>query len=129
MSTDKHFSRNKIWEILGSRNVTKVTIAFSGGNDEGYAENPVFHMADGSTQELVISSWPQGHWRYGENGCVYTEDQLLYMSLEKPINDRYGTFAGEYEVSGELVWDVTLKKAVLDTNESETTWNNIVTEV
>ena len=46
----------------------------------------------------------------------------LYRTLEQPVYDRYGSFAGEFSVSGEVEWNVADLTCVM--NKSEQVWSD-----
>lgn len=87
-----------IFDDLKKRNVSKAIVHFDGGNDDGGVSSIEFLSKDGSVVKGL------------------SEDAKLEEELGNPIYMRYGSFAGEFYVSGELIYDVENKK---------TTWNNV----
>lgn len=86
-----------VFNELKKKNVSKAIVCFDGGNDDG-----------GVSSIKLLDK---------ENKLIETSiDEKLEEELGNPIYFRYGSFAGEYYVSGELVYDVEHK---------EMTWNNI----
>lgn len=78
---------NPIFNRLAARNVKSVLIKFSGGDDEGFAEDPILTMLDGSTSTLD------------------SYDDELGRDLCQLVYDRYG-FNGDFSIYGELSLDV-----------------------
>jgi hypothetical protein len=86
-----------IFDDLKKKNVAKAIVYFDGGNDDG-----------GVSSIKLLDK---------ENKLIETSiDENLEEELGNPIYFKYGSFAGEFYVSGELVYDVETK---------EMTWNNV----
>ena len=47
-----------------------------------------------------------------------TELGELYFAVVKPVEDQYGSFAGDFSVDGTIVWDV-VNNQVLNRGEQE----------
>ena len=86
-----------IFDELKKKNVSKAIVHFDGGNDDGGVSSIEFLSKDGSVIDL-------------------SEDAKIEEELGNPIYTRYGSFAGEFHVSGELIYDVDKK---------EVTWSNV----
>lgn len=121
---------------LRERGVAKVVVHFSGGNDEGGADLTEFFDAADEKVEVPRSRatedqrydqatrrWLSAGWVVnerapdGERGWTQrpaTDDEILLAQLdrvlEEPIYDRYGSFAGDFEVYGTVTWDVATGK-------------------
>ena len=81
--------------------ISKITVSFSGGGDSGGVDEiQFFYNNDKKNLEV-------------EN---HIEDEFRDF-LEEPIYDNYGSFAGDYSVDGELVYDVINKIVLINTNE------------
>lgn len=128
---------------LRTLNVQTVKIHFSGGNDSGGADSIVALDANGNTVEIPDSRahrgtmhdpktnrWVQGPWEVYESGGKRpaTPEEIKWAqvstALEAPIYDRWGSFAGEFDVDGELTWDVSAGTHKLTGQESVTTWQD-----
>ena len=119
MKTKQLLDRNEIFEKLELRKVTSVSVAFSGGDDEGYCEEIILIHGDGSASTLsepYISTTYDSvkqQWVYSRE---LTDDEVLAESLCKPIYDEFGSFAGDFSVDGHLIWNVKEKTAILKKN-------------
>lgn len=100
----------------------KATVQFSGGHDEGGAEWVVVELADG-TEESVASSY----WRGDEATDRQKAEGELYDLLEEPIRDEYGSFAGDFSVSGTVIYDLAADTITMA--KSEQSWGDSSTTV
>lgn len=100
-------TRQKGWEAMAALGVIRATVEFSGGNDEGYCENIVLFYGNGTSE--MVSEYPKH------------EDERkadLVDLLTIPVYDRYGGFAGDFSVHGELTWDYAIKDVRMSGQES-----------
>lgn len=129
MNDTESLTREQAFAELRRRNITKVTVHFSGGNDEGGAESIVAVSADGAETDLLVNpevyqDWDTKKWvvGYGDNARPATEDEIaskqLAETLEAPVYHAYGGFAGDFSVSGTVTWDVATGKVVMAKRES-----------
>jgi hypothetical protein len=95
------FTKVQALQMLKTLNCTKVVIQYYGGNDEGHIQSITFHKEDG-TEERVDEEY----------------NDEFHQVLCSPIYDKYGSFAGEFNVDGTLTWDV---KAGTITDEGDET--------
>ena len=115
-------SLDEAMALLSARGVETVEIDFSGGNDEGFAESARLQGPEG--QGLgEIKDWYCGGYSYSGGQWVpisepETDDEKLYQFLVRPIYDRYGSFAGEFQVDGTLTWRVSEKRSSMHGQES-----------
>lgn len=112
-------TRAKAWEMLAEIGAVKADVEFSGGHDEGGVDGIAITLGDGS--RLDTCDWPRDeeknpHWRLAE---------LLAL----PVYDKYYSFAGEFSVHGNVVWDVAEKKVMMDGSETVEEWHTINEEV
>ena len=133
VTTNNHVdNRNKALRKLKDAGVSTVRLAFSGGNDEGSVYETVFLDADSNPVAVSLyenrayenteynqatKNWDT-RWVVWENfsstlprqSRPATPDEIIHANdidtLEAPIYDKFGTFAGEFYVDGVLVWDV-----------------------
>lgn len=141
-------AQREAMNALRSRGVATVVIHFSGGNDSGGADSMEPTDADGNPVELPNSSahqgteynnatgrWEPGPWTVYERGSDgrpvkrdATDEEILWGKvtkvLEAPIYDRWGSFAGEFDVDGTLTWDVATGTHKLKGQESVTSWQS-----
>lgn len=137
--------RSEVFRILRTKGIGKVEVSFSGGNDEGGADEASFFDMEGAPIDLKLPEAYKGHSFDGQDENKWyvhdgyepdnpdtgrrgkpkyreaTDDErdlsILRASLETPIYERYHTFAGEFYVSGTLEWDVKGTRVVMDGNE------------
>ena len=88
-----------IYATIRDLGATRARLPFSGGHDEGGAEQ--IHLFDGD-RELELDIDP---------------DLELWEQLSAPIYDEYGSFAGQYHVSGELRIDAVAETLTVETLE------------
>jgi hypothetical protein len=125
---------------LRERDITKAVVAFSGGNDEGGADSVTGHKADGSRVSLMnvaFQNWSgaqmdgwvvragteDDRWAVRPATPEEIDDAELADLLEQPVYEEYHTFAGEFEVQGEVIWDVAAATVVMTREESYTSWD------
>lgn len=138
---------------LRSRGVAKVELEFSGGNDEGGVDNVTYFAADGTkidgiptsqayvreefdptTRRFVKKGYEVYDQSLAEDGSLKwgsrpaTEDEVKWGKvrtvLEGPVEDRYGSFAGEFYVNGTVTWDVATGKHEMHGQESHEVWDD-----
>lgn len=96
----------EVWERLSKLGFVKVVVGFSGGNDEGGIEE-VYGFRAGSDEPVSLElDW----------------NDPLYELLEKPIDDEYGSFAGDFSVCGQVEYDVENRVATM--SRSEQVWQD-----
>lgn len=110
--------KNIILAKLRDAGFNRVEIEFSGGNDEGGAEGGVATKVDGS--EFQLDFWNSGDSPF---------DHETIQELQKPIYDRYYTFAGEFYVWGKLIWDVPNNRVYMSGDEEVPTSEPFEVEV
>lgn len=132
-------SRSIVFAKLKQLGITRVDVSFSGGNDSGGADGMTVTYADGTTKDespfpdvhpRAVQEYRTGNWVvWGDfvpgvgrthRPATPAEIEAVQWSdaLEAPIYNRWGSFAGEFSVSGTLVWDVTAGEVRL-TGEEE----------
>lgn len=92
---------NPIFNRLAARNVKSVLIKFSGGNDEGFAEDPILTMLDGSTSTLD------------------SYDDELGRDLCQLVYDRLHGYFSDFSIYGELSLDVAAKTGKFSGEQTE----------
>ncbi len=122
----------QLFDAMAKQAITKVVIQFSGGNDEGGADDATAYYADGSEKDLLsrvyLDHRTQTHvvGYYEDNTCKTrpaTAEEIalaeLMDKLEQPIYDRWGGFDGDFHVDGTLTWDVVARTATFEGSEGE----------
>lgn len=113
-------SRGEIFNRLRALGAAKATVEFSGGGDEGGVDSITLH--DGEGNELPIkleknysgSRWDGTKWLSVEPD---TENNKLAGALAAPVNERYGSFAGDFYVSGTVDYDVVAGTVKINKSE------------
>ncbi len=75
----------------------RAVVEFSGGNDEG-GPDAITLFAGEDTLRSLPTWWQAG----GEDRDLGP----LSDALSAPVFEAYGTFAGDFDVTGEVIWDV-----------------------
>jgi hypothetical protein len=130
--------KNRTFKLMQDRNLAKVYVHFSGGNDEGGADG--YHAWDAAGNEATLPvqnyyPWNDGTVRYqdAESGewveRPATDEEKAVAEfidhLEAPIYARYGSFAGEFSVSGEVQWDAMARTCHVDANEQSGHYDDV----
>jgi len=98
---------------------------FQGGNDEGGVESITAIKADGTEVDLPgyiytpsIYDPETRTWRDGEPNSDLNRDHIdLINLLNKPVDDEFGSFAGDFYVSGYVFFDVAANKVTMNGEE------------
>jgi hypothetical protein len=95
-------TRNEVFAELSSRGADRAVVEFSGGNDEGGPDSITLFV--GEEEFSSLSAWPTG----ARSAEEQAEDRLA-DGLSALVFEAYGTFAGDFDVTGEVIWDVESK--------------------
>lgn len=104
-----------VFAELARRGYTRAVVHFSGGNDEGRADSTRLYAGDAWVSFNPSRAYDR--WDPLQNRFIALErtpDQHLAEGLEAPIYQEYGTFAGEFYVSGTVTWDVATRTVDLE---------------
>ena len=112
---EEELNKKEVLALLKKKCIEKVTVKFSGGHDSGGTDGIEFEVLGETVQ-----------WTEKE---VDTIKEGLCDALEAPVWDRYGSFAGEYNVDGEVVWDVKEGKVYIKGSEEVTQTEEFEEEV
>ena len=93
-------TRQQVFAALSSRGASRAVVEFSGGNDEGGPD--AITLFAGQDPLCTLPAWPPG----GEVTATEKADAELADALSDPVFEQYGTFAGDFDVTGEVIWDV-----------------------
>jgi hypothetical protein len=123
-------SRSNVFAEILTRGAVKAVVYFSGGHDEGGCDSIVLVDAD-DKKVIELDPYPE----YAKNpscGCYQCSDSkdwnvkhavldqrltAFVIGLKGPVDDQYGTFAGEFYVTGTVVWDATEKTCRMSGDE------------
>lgn len=124
-------TRNELFRHLADAGVAKAVAHFSGGNDSGGVEDIYFLDDTGTRVEkpglLHDHVYGEDYDKYYQPRANSFEWTLKYDAplglhlrdaLEKPVYDRYGSFAGEFYVDGEVIFDVAAKTVKMEADQS-----------
>ena len=93
-------------------NILQAIVEFSGGNDEGGVDSIILIHEDGEETDLPTwveeSKWNPSTQRYEK--VELKEEEKLISALSEAIYNRYGSFSGEFSVSGKITYDVSSEK-------------------
>jgi hypothetical protein len=102
----------EVFRRIRERGAVRAVVEFSGGNDEGGAESIALHDGEGREVGKVEGGHPGGYWDPQKRRFVevaLTPEQRAEAefaeALEGPVYAEYGTFAGDFSVSGRVTWD------------------------
>lgn len=111
-------TKARVFQLLRAKGASKAVVRFSGGNDEGGVDSIelILPLANGEEAKVDL---PVYHGSYMHPGKDKTDDQDLSDLLGSPVDDRYGSFAGDFEVYGTVVWDVAAATATFHQSYSE----------
>ena len=121
---DKELQR-EAFDRLKKLGVATAVVHYSGGHDDGGAEGISTVMADGTSGEIKqhYLAWEhvpgKGMVRPDGYPEEVKEEAELADLLVVPVYRRWGTFAGEFHVSGEVIWDATKNKVIFSEDLSE----------
>ncbi|HTZ62679.1 MAG TPA: hypothetical protein VMB51_01090 [Solirubrobacteraceae bacterium] len=101
MSDDKQegLSRSEVFAALSARGADRAVVEFSGGNDEGGPD--AITLFAGEETVATLRLWPGASQSDAERAEIELSD-----ALSAPIFERYGSFDGDFDVYGELIWSV-----------------------
>ncbi len=100
-STKTDMTRAQVFEELASRGADRAVLEFSGGNDEGGPDTITLYKGEGRVGGLS----PSAYAGVDSTAAQKAEAELVAW-LSQPIYDQYGGFDGDFDVYGELIWDV-----------------------
>ena len=100
--------KEETFNLMRACAITKAVVGFSGGNDEGGPDEiSVYRQGANEPSDLPLS--------YGVKDK--TREQELADLLVRPVYAEYGSFAGEFYVDGQVVWDLEAKTVKMTGDE------------
>lgn len=105
-------SDESVWQELEARGATIATVPFSGrAGRGGRVERIVLHRLD--HDKLVdVERWTG-------------RDELCY-ALEAPVWDRFGSFAGQPQIAGTVVWTTADRRVVIEGRRGDKRFEEVV---
>ena len=121
---DPKIDKERVFTLLRQKSATKAVVEYSGGNDEGGVNSIILtiQLANGELEERDFLVWYCGGYQYLGGGGYKrlneweNEDQELSELLQGPVDEKYGSWAGDFSAYGELIWDVEGGTVVLEDN-------------
>jgi len=106
--------KSEIWAELEKRKVAKVQVDYSGGNDEGGVNDITLFDKDGKVMGRLEEEYIAEEYNPKTNKWERTKepsaDSKLAEGLGAPVYAKYYTFAGEFYVNGQVIYDVANRK-------------------
>ena len=95
-------TRAEVFAELEARGADRALVMFSGGNDEGGPDSIALHKGEEDIGTLHT-------WEGEGDTATAKADAQLADALSDPVFEAYGTFAGDFDVTGEVIWDAEAK--------------------
>lgn len=108
-------TNDQVFAEIARRGADRAVVHFSGGNDEGGADDVTLFKGEEKVAELQEWHFPErgdGKPAHGEK----SNDDLVH-ALVAPVYAQYGSFAGEFSVYGTVTWDTATKTAKMSKEE------------
>jgi len=104
-------SRTAVFTALRLRGADRAVVAFSGGGDEGGADSITLYAGEQELSQLSL------YTHFGE--APVNPDVELADALSDPVNKEYGSFDGDFDVEGEVIWETEGETVMLVKDERE----------
>lgn len=118
----QELTREEAFDQLIARGVHQAVVTFNGGGDEGHVDDIrlfnkdrqlIGELEEGSTGKR----WDATTGQY-KDPPPPTDDEKLANCLVTPVDDKYGSFNGEFSVEGSVTWNTEDRTITLKANES-----------
>ncbi len=117
-------TKQEVMEKLRESGATRAVVEFSGGNDQGGADRIALYNEEVEICE-VHEHYPHHHFDQEKKEWVKVPlpddehaEAELSEALTRPVYQTYGTFAGDFDVNGVVVWDVESGQVWMEGEES-----------
>lgn len=117
--------RVELWAELRKRGVAKVSVEFSGGGDEGGVGDITLFNAAGEEIGTLEERYPVWNGKEWVHKYPSDPDLVLVETLCSPVYEKYGTFAGEFYVSGTVDYDVEAGTVKMSYSETVEEWEEV----
>lgn len=125
---DKFPGERTVWTAMTTKGVSRIEAYFSGGNDEGGVTNYIIYDTEGKAfldqppPEGVTGPnrdiYPFTHEEFYGHSDYWPKEGSLASILEQPVDDEYGSWAGDFSANGACVWDLKTRKVTMRGEES-----------
>ena len=106
-------ARAEVFERLRELGAVAAVVPFHGGYDEGFIEGISLKDAEGNALAVIHEDY------YGNAEEPFKGAHDLAEALSQPVYDEYGGFAGQFEVEGRVIWDVSKATVSMEGSEAE----------
>jgi hypothetical protein len=106
-------TRAEVFRRLRELGVVAAVVPFHGGYDEGFTESITLQGAEGNAVAVIHEDY------YGNAEEPFGGAHHLAEALSRPVYEEYGGFAGEFEVEGRVIWDVSKATVTMVGSEAE----------
>jgi hypothetical protein len=106
-------TRAEVFERLRELGAVAAVVPFHGGYDEGFIEGISLKDAEGNAVAVIHEDY------YGNAEEPFEGAHGLAEALSQPVYDEYGGFAGQFEVEGRVIWDVSEATVSMEGSEAE----------
>ena len=106
-------TREEVFGRLRELGAVAAVVPFNGGHDEGFIEGITLQDAQGDAVAVIHEDY------YGDAKESFEGAHRLAEALSQPVYDEYGGFAGEFEVEGRVIWDVSKATVSMVGSEAE----------
>ena len=106
-------TRAQVFERLRELGAVAAVVPFHGGYDEGFIEGITLEGAEGKAVAVIHEDY------YGNAEEPFEGAHQLAEALSQPVYDEYGGFAGQFEVEGRVIWDVSKATVSMEGSEAE----------
>src|SRR5918992_1472776 len=106
-------TRAEVFERLRELGAVAAVVPFHGGYDEGFIEGITLEGAEGNAVAVIHEDY------YGDAEEPFEGAHRLAEALSQPVYDEYGGFAGQFEVVGKVIWDVSKATISMEGSEAE----------
>lgn len=110
---DQREHRTRLTEAFTKRGIVTAEVSFSGGNDSGGADDHTFYDAEGNKLDIrthyhsTNRRLDDGKWHTVDLTDAEKEDNNFLTLIDAPIYWKWGSFAGDFSVSGTMYYDIS----------------------
>ena len=106
-------TRAEVFERLRELGAVAAVVPFHGGYDEGFVEGITLKDTEGNALAVIHEDY------YGDAEELFEGAHRLAEALSQPVYDEYGGFAGQFEVEGRVIWDLSKATVSMEGSEAE----------